>query len=146
MELLLIAAAFVAGAFWRRWFGGWPKPPAGSWLNGRGPKIAAGLVLGFLATWPALPWWAALVLSGLVIAYWLPGHKLQEWGVREWLLRYGPPGLYWWAANRWPRNLSWGGGLVDGTNALAELAAGGTVYAAAAGLAIGAAAVLPGLG
>lgn len=144
LEVLLIlaqvAGAAVLGALARRFDGGWPKPPAGSFLNRSRPKILVYVALGFFAMWPALPWWAALPVSGALAVYWLPGHKLTEWTRADWLRRYGPVGLYWWWANR-PRPDEVADGVdredwfIDGRNAIAELAAGATVYGGAAALA-----------
>lgn len=147
---LAIIATFVLFGLWRRWFGmatpkldafarrlvaWWPlerKPTSARWL-----KVAAVVALGFLALWPALPWWGALLGSAVLAAYWLRGHKLGEWTFRDWLLRYGPPGAFWWLANRYPlpARFCTPNGIIDGSNALAEFAAGGTVYAVAGWLA-----------
>lgn len=123
-ETLVIA---VLGALWRRWFGGWPSIP-----EARLPKLAAALGLGLWATAP-LPWQIGLPLAGLMTAYWVPGHDLQGWALRQWLLRYGPVGAYWWAANRFafPFRVHYNKAL-DGPNAFAELAAGATMYGALA--------------
>lgn len=137
LTALTILGAAILGGLWRRWFGGWPECDCG-----RAPKLAAGFLLGFFAVWPALPWWAALPISGALLALWLKGHKLQEWDLGDWLRRYGPVGVYWWAAQRagkWMerRKIEWPlkSKNLDGPFALAEMAAGGTMYGAAAWLA-----------
>lgn len=130
LEVVYVLLFAVAGAMWRRWFGGWPAIADKRWV-----KILAALALGFVAALPGMPLTAALAVSALIAVYWLPGHKLQEWKLADWRTRYGLVGLYWWAANRWA--IDWRlGNAVDGSNALAEFAAGATVYGLLALLAV----------
>lgn len=138
LVVLDVLFAAVCGGFLRRWIDGWPKPPAGSVLNSRWPKILAAVALGFTTTVWFLPWWGALILAVALAVYWLPGHKLQEWSAIKWWHRYGPPGWYWWLANRLPAMpQAWhtANGCIDGNNAIAAFAAGATVYGLAAAVA-----------
>lgn len=118
-----VIVAAVLGAFWRRWFGGWPSVPAM-----RLPKLVAGLALGLCATAP-LPWQFGMPLAALMTAYWIPGHMLQEWSLSQWLMRYPPVGVFWWAANRFTLpEWAYRGAALDGGNAYAEFAAGAVMY------------------
>lgn len=128
MTVLTIIAAVILGALWRRWFGGWPKVIADRW-----PKLLAALLIGFLAMWPSLPWYVALPVSGALCAFWIPHHDLTNWKLGDWLLRYGPFGVIYWIAQRFPIKAI--NNAIDGSFALAEFAIGGAVYGTAAAVA-----------
>lgn len=135
MDWIVILLAAVLGGLWRRWFGGWPTE------GRRWVQLSLGASLGaVLALGAGAPWWAA-VLSAAAVAFWVPGHRLMEWRLGQWLLRYGPLGIYWWLARKYLDRYGaavypaqWASPFIDGPFALAEILGGATFYAAMAWL------------
>jgi hypothetical protein len=129
----MIIVFAILGALWRRWFGGWPITPGGRW-----PKLVVSFALGVLATMSYLPWEWCILVSLAAMVFWIPGHKLTEWTLTQWLFRYGPLGIFWWAANRygdlWKAKWNWG--PFDGTFAIAEMLGGAALYGGLAAISL----------
>lgn len=119
MIALAVILNFVAGALWRRWLGGW--------LGGERWWRFAAMPLLAWPLWLTLPWWAALVATGLCGLFFAIGHTVET----PWK-RYGPFGVaYWLPMKLW--RAEWNRPpLIDGGIAVGELLLGGLFWGAVA--------------
>lgn len=107
----------IAGAFWRRWMGGWVGGP-------RWWRILALPVL--CLPYAILDPMAFAIVAPWLIVYWAPGHNWTHLG--SLIARYGPVGLCYTLAQRfWPQSWRFGS-LIDGPIAVAELSAGACMF------------------
>lgn len=115
--LMGVLLTFVAGALWRRAYGGW--------LGGRRWMRYAVTPLLTWSAWLLLPWWGVALVTIAVAAFFAPKHVVDDASVWR---RYGPFAIaYRLAQKYW--NPKWNqGGFIDGWIAVGELGLGGLVW------------------